>query len=644
MRIWQTTNWIADTGISSKVNAVYQYNLFDMDQIELLAPAKDLETGVAAINCGADAVYIGPPQFGAREAAGNSLDTIGKLCTYAHRYWAKVYVTVNTLLYDEELSQAESLIKQLHELSVDAVIFQDFGLLELDLPPIPLFASTQTHNHTPERISFLEKIGIQRVILARELSLPQIQAIRSATTIELETFIHGALCVSFSGQCYLSYAIGGRSGNRGQCAQPCRRPYELIDGKGRTLRSGQHLLSLRDLNLSQHIGELVDAGVCSFKIEGRLKDKAYVMNVVGHYRKLLDNVLQDRNKRASSSGKPILDFSPDPQKTFNRGFTTYFINGRQNPIAAPLSPKSLGEPLGTVVAAGRDHIMLDKSAPQISPGDGLCFISSAGELCGTNVNRVVDGRIFPDKMQFLKPGAQIFRNHNHTFLASLSKSEAQRRIHLLFRLSTTADEVCLEAIDEDKNQATSCVTYNPQPAIKPEQAIQTMRRQLEKLGESIFACSRFECDAQPIPFLPVSVLNNLRRSVVDELSRIRLENHPRKMTGIQKNEEAFPVQSMDFQGNVLNKKAVDFYHRHGVVQIELAAESGLDLTGRKVMTTKLCLRYELNSCPLQPDARPVEEPLTLIDEQGTEYPLKFDCAACQMEVYHRHLPNEHQDS
>ena len=615
-----------------------------MDQIELLAPAKDLETGVAAINCGADAVYIGPPQFGARESAGNSLDSIGKLCTYAHRYWAKVFVTVNTLLYDEELPQAEALINQLYELGVDAIIFQDFGLLELNLPPIPLFASTQTHNHTPERILFLEKIGIQRVILARELSLTQIQTIRAATTIELETFIHGALCVSYSGQCYLSYAIGGRSGNRGQCAQPCRRSYRLIDGKGHTLRSNQHLLSLRDLNLSQHIGELVDAGVCSFKIEGRLKDKAYVMNVVGHYRNLLDGILENRNKRASSSGKTIFDFSPDPQKTFNRGFTTYFINGRKIPVAAPLTPKSIGEPLGNIVAVGRDHIILDKSAPKISSGDGLCFISSAGDLCGTNVNRVVDGRIFPDKMQFLKAGLQIFRNHDHAFLASLSRSVTKRRINVGFHLSINDDEVCLEAVDEDKNRAIARASCSPQPAHKPEQAIETLRHQLEKLGESIFTCSGVECDVQPVPFLPVSLLNNLRRSVIDELVLVRLNTRPRKISGIRKNEETFPAKSLDFQGNVLNKKAVEFYQRHGIVKIEPAAESGLDLTSRKVMTTKLCLRYELNSCPLQTNARSIEEPLTLIDDQGIEYPLKFDCATCQMEVYYRHLPRDYQNS
>lgn len=611
-----------------------------MEQVELLSPAKDLETGIAAINCGADAVYIGASQFGAREAAGNTLGAIEQLSAYAHRYWARIYVTVNTLLYDNELTQAEALIWQLYQLGADAVIIQDTGLLELDLPPIPLFASTQMHNHSPERVAFLEKIGVQRVILARELTIDQIHNIRKATRIELETFIHGALCVSYSGQCYLSYAIGGRSGNRGQCAQPCRRPYKLVDGKGNTLISSQHLLSLRDLNLSQSLGDLVDAGICSFKIEGRLKDKAYVMNVVGHYRKLLDRILAERSKCASSSGTTTLNFVPDPHKTFNRGFTTYFLHGRHDPVTSPHSPKSIGEPLGRISDIGPDFIRLEAGAPEIAAGDGLCFYDHADELLGTRVNRVQDGCVFPDKMQTLKTGLFLFRNHDHAFLASLEKSRTRRKIQIHFRLTTSADHICLDITDEDNNRAMAQLPFTTLPANSPKQALEIIHRQLSKLGDTIYACSRIECDLDSIPFIPVSVLNTLRRSAVEELTVIRLQNRPRVETAILKNNEPFPGETLDFHGNVSNKKAGEFFRRHGVKTIEPAAESGLDMTGRKVMTTKLCLRYELNLCPLQKDADPVVEPLTLVDEEGLQYPIQFDCAACQMEVYFRRLPGK----
>jgi collagenase-like PrtC family protease len=323
-----------------------------MEPIELLAPAKDLDTGLAAINCGADAVYIGAAQFGAREAAANSLEDLEALVAHAHKYWARVYVTVNTLLRNDELPEAVRLIHRLHAAGVDALIIQDAGLLECDLPPLPLIASTQMHNHTPERVAFLEKVGFQRVILARELSLEQIRAIRAQTTLELECFVHGALCVSYSGQCYLSYAIGGRSGNRGQCAQPCRRRYSLVDSRGQTLASDRYLLSLRDLNLSADLKDLLEAGVSSFKIEGRLKDIHYVMNVVSYYRQQLDAILAGKGLQKSSSGRSQVGFTPDLAKTFNRGFTTYFLKGRDAAMHDHAAPKFTG----AAVEIGRAHV------------------------------------------------------------------------------------------------------------------------------------------------------------------------------------------------------------------------------------------------------------------------------------------------
>ena len=410
-----------------------------MKRIELLSPAKDLETGIAAINCGADAVYLGAAHFGAREAAGNPIADVERLIQYAHKYWARVYVVVNTLLYDEELDEAQRLIGQVYQAGADALIIQDAGLLELDLPPIPLFACTQMHNHTPERVAFLEQVGFQRAILARELSLPQIHEIRAKTSIELETFIHGALCVSYSGQCYLSYAIGGRSGNRGQCAQPCRRPYKLLGREGQVVSNRRYLLSLHDLNLSASLDELVDAGVCSFKIEGRLKDKTYVMNVVAHYRKLLDAVLNERAMRPTASGTIHLDFEPDPNKTFNRGYSSYFLYDRGADIAANDTPKSIGEPLGMVVSADRGSFTLEPSSPPLQPGDGICFLDANRELTGTTINRVVDRSIFPENMEHLKPGVQVFRNHDHAFTDVLVKSQSVRKIGVEMRLAAAAN-------------------------------------------------------------------------------------------------------------------------------------------------------------------------------------------------------------
>lgn len=609
-----------------------------MNPIELLSPAKDLETGMAAINCGADAIYLGAARFGAREAAGNPLGDIEQLARYAHKYWAKVYVTVNTLLHDEELDEAQKLIQQIYQAGADALIIQDAGLLELDLPPLPLFASTQMHNHTPERVAFLEKVGFQRAILARELTLDQIRAIRASTPIELETFIHGALCVSYSGQCYMSYAIGGRSGNRGQCAQPCRRTYTLLGQDGAPIVSDRYLLSLRDLNLTGSVDALLDAGVCSFKIEGRLKDRTYVMNVVGHYRKLLDQLLEQRSLRPAASGTVHLDFTPNPARTFNRGYSTYFLHGRGALIANPDTPKSLGEPLGKVAAATRRSFSLDPSAPPLHPGDGLCFLNFQRDLTGTTVNRIEEDQIFPADMKGLVPGVTVYRNHDHLFSEQLLKSQSARKIGLQLHLKATPDGLCLEASDEDHNRANFSLSSELQPAQQAEKARETIERQLRKLGNTDFECNQVIIDLDPLPFLPVALINTLRRGVVEALIQVREQNRPRPAGGAIQNTIPFPQKVLSFEGNVLNQKAAEFYQRHGVEGIEPAAESGLDLQGRKVMTTQFCLRYELNACPRQPDHQQLSEPLRLVDEQNIEYPLRFNCAECVMEVYFRTLP------
>jgi collagenase-like PrtC family protease len=609
-----------------------------MNSIELLAPAKDLETGLVAVNAGADAVYIGAPRFGARQAVGNSLRDIEKLVNYAHKYWARVYATVNTLLYDDELEEAVQLCHRLYRAGVDALIIQDVGLLESDLPPVPLFASTQMHNHTPERVAFLEQVGLRRVILARELSLEQIAAIRAATTIELETFIHGALCVCYSGQCALSYAIGdrhdnsGRSGNRGQCAQPCRRAYSLIDRHGNTQVPSRHLLSLKDLNLTDYLRDLIAAGVCSFKIEGRLKDQAYVKNVVAHYRLRLDAILPDQGMQASSAGRVKLDFEPDPNKTFNRGYTSYFLTGQRDEIASPETPKHAGEPIGVVTALGMNAFMLNVTAP-LNNGDGLTFFDRDGQLQGTLVNRVDGVTVFPAKMDGLYVGAQIRRNADHEFLRQLGKSQPERKIPLRMKFSETEDGFWLSAGDPEGNSVVIPLKWEKVPAQKAEQARATLERQLTRLGESDFKCDELKIELSQPSFLPVSTLNALRRELVEKLAEERRRNFPRWQAHIKPNEVPYPQNRLTFLGNVLNQKAEAFYRRHGVQEIEPAAESGLEMQDRKVMTTKHCLKYELGSCPHQERPIRLDEPLYLVDEDDLQLRLAFNCRECVMEIY-----------
>lgn len=610
-----------------------------MERVELLAPAKDLETGIAAISCGADAVYIGGAKFGAREAVGNPLEDIAALVSYAHKYWARVYVTVNTLLRDEELVPVEQMIRQLYESGVDALIIQDAGLLELNLPPLPLFASTQMHNHTPERVAFLEKVGFQRAILARELSLEQIRAIRAQTRLELETFVHGALCVSYSGQCSMSYVLGGRSGNRGQCAQPCRRPYRLVDKTGAVIEDQRYLLSLRDLNLSGELAGLLDAGVRSFKIEGRLKDRLYVMNIVGHYRQKLDALLEGRRLRAAASGKVYFDFTPDPLKTFNRGYTTYFLHGRTTPPGSIDTPKSQGEPVGKVTRLGVKSFTLDGSTA-MHRGDGLCFFNPQRELVGTTVNDVQGQVIFPAKMEGIRVGTPMLRNHDHRFLTALEKSQTARKIAVRFRLAETRTGLALFALDEDGVEAMITREIEKVPAEKPDQALATIEKQLRKLGGTDFTCDFVRVDLDMPYFIPIADLNALRRDAVETLAQQRLIEFPRQRGGAIQTDTPYPQTRLNYLGNVLNAKARAFYRRHGVTEIEPAAEAGMEMRGHKVMTTKHCIKHQLGACLKEKGANRLQEPLALVDEQGNRYPLRFNCARCEMEVYFQSIEEE----
>jgi collagenase-like PrtC family protease len=607
-------------------------------QIELLAPAKDLDCGLAAIDSGADAIYIGAPRFGARAKAGNSLDDIAALVEYAHTYWARVYVTVNTLLYDDELPQAVALLHELYDIGVDAVIVQDMGLLECDLPPLPLIASTQMHNHTPERVAFLEAVGFHRVILARELSLAQIRAIRARTSLELEFFVHGALCVSYSGQCYMSYAIGGRSGNRGECAQPCRRRYSLVDAEGRrVLVEGRHLLSLRDLNLGAHLGDLLDAGVTSFKIEGRLKDRGYVTNVVSWYRQHLDRLLAERGLARSSSGHSHVDFEPDVTKTFNRGYTTYFLDGRGEPPGSIKSPKMVGERVGAVASVGGNKFTVNTPL-ELHSGDGLTWFDARGELAGTLVNAVERAvervRLTVEDSRGVHPGLEIYRNRDHAFLRQVEQSRPGRQMMVQLRLETTPDGFRLQVIDEDGNVAASTLIAEKEPAHKPVQAEATAHRQLAKTGDTAFTAVEVELAWDKPCFLPVSTLNELRREALDRLVEVREANRPRMEGGIERNDVPYPETTLTYRGNVLNRQAEAFYRRHGVTDIEAAAESGLEMEGRVVMRTRYCIQHQLGLCDGAGNRADVRQPLYLVDEDGRRYRLRFDCAACEMEVFY----------
>jgi len=601
------------------------------ERIELLAPAKDGATARAAILCGADAVYIGAERFSAREAAGNSLSTIQQVTDFAHQYYAKVYVALNTLLRDDELSAAERMIHQFYEAGADGLIIQDVGLLELDLPPLPLIASTQMHNATAERVKFWEEVGFSRVILARELTLEQIREIRSQTHIELECFIHGALCVGASGQCYMSYALGGRSGNRGQCAQPCRRLYSLRDQRGELIVKDRHLLSLKDMNRCDYLADLIDAGITSFKIEGRLKDMPYVANTVGFYRQKLDSILAAKNLHRSSSGSAHLNFQPNLEKTFNRGFTDYGLIGPLGSIGSIDTPKSVGEYVGTVAGVEESCFSLDGSH-DLHNADGICFFDRQRRLDGTVVNRVEGRKVYPQKMQGIRPGLEIYRNFDYVFTRKLTGRAAERRIRLSMLLKDSPQGLVLAGSDEDGNEASVEIAGEKQPAQKKEAARQTICTQLTRLGNTIFECSDVQLQTQDAYFLPVSRLNAAKRELVEKLLAARKVNRPRSTGGVRKNAVAFPEEHLTYTGNVLNAKAGAFYQRHGVQSISPAAESGLDLSGQMVMTTKYCLRKELAMCP-GTESQPRAEPLILEDEDGRRFELHFRCGPCGMEVF-----------
>lgn len=601
--------------------------------IELLAPARDLDCGLAAIHHGADAVYIGGPRFSARAAAANSLQDLEKLVTAAHQFRAKVYIAMNTILDDRELEAAVSLAWQLHGIGVDALIIQDMGLLECDLPPVPLHASTQVDNRTPARVTFLEQVGFQQVVLARELSLAEIREIRAATSVALEFFVHGALCVSYSGQCYISEVVAGRSANRGECAQFCRHRYTLRDGRGRVLARDRYLLSLKDLDLSASLAELLAAGIDSFKIEGRLKDCNYVKNITAFYRRALDEIIDsDDGLSRASSGRCSFAFLPDPARSFNRGRTDYFLQGGRKAVGAIDSPKSLGQELGRVDLVGKNFFTLD-SRETVSNGDGLCFFNRHGQLIGMKVNRVADGRIFPKDAVMPPPGTTIYRNADTAFARLLAASEGCRKLALRLALRQTADGLLLRLVDEDGVSSETELKVAEEAARQTGSAPSLAARQLKKSGTTIFTVAEVSVDLGGETFFPAAVYNELRRQALAHHQAVRLSRYAPARSQLVVNDVPWPETEVSYLDNIANRRAEDFYRRHGVRRIDRATLAAGKVADCALMTTRYCIKAQLGLCPKdrKRDGGETVMPLTISDNTG-EYALEFDCRRCGMVV------------
>ena len=626
------------------------------NHLELLSPARDAEIGREAVLHGADAVYIGGPAFGARTKADNTVADIAGLTQFAHRYGSRIFVTVNTILHDSELEPARRYIHELYDAGVDALIVQDMGILELDIPTIALHASTQCDIRTVEKAKFLGEAGFSQLVLARELTLQQIAQMRAAVNPEvpLEYFVHGALCVAFSGNCYISEAHTGRSANRGSCSQECRLPYTLEDSQGRIVAFDKHLLSMKDNNQSANLAALIDAGIRSFKIEGRYKDMAYVKNVTAHYRSLIDGILEQRPElAAASNGKCTYTFTPDPDKTFNRSNTDYFATGRKMDIGAFDAPAYVGLQLGVVTRVAAQWFELDVAAAVLlANGDGLTWMHKR-EVKGTQANVVqkigtvwrITPNVVMQELQGLTVGTEISRNRDHAWELALTKKSSDRRIDIDIRFNETATGFALMLADGNGANATAIVAHAHESAQNAERAEASLRENLGKLGNTIFAARHIKIDWSQPWFVPASAVNALRREAVEKLEANRIRHMPKWTRA----EAAFPPalypeQSLTYLANVYNVAARDFYAEHGVTLIANAYEAHTEAGEVPVMVTKHCLRWSFNLCPKQ--AKGVQgvqgqiraEPMTLISG-GDRLTLKFDCKPCEMHVMGKMRPN-----
>jgi putative protease len=636
-------------------------------QLELLAPARDADIGIEAINHGADAVYIGGPSFGARSSADNSVSQIARLARHAHRFNSRIFVTLNTILRDNELEGARKLAWQLYDAGVDALIVQDMGLLELDLPPIQLHASTQTDIRTAEKARFLQDVGLSQIVLARELTLQQIATIRANTNCTLEFFVHGALCVAYSGQCYISHAHTGRSANRGECSQACRLLYQVVDDKGRFVAHDKHVLSMKDNNQSENLAALVDVGIRSFKIEGRYKDMGYVKNITAHYRKLLDALIDERQDSTqphhsplarASSGTTTFTFTPDPNQNFNREFTDYFVQGRKDDIGAFDSPKNPGQAIGYVTQIGPNWVELETTdaATVLHNGDGLCYYDLQKELVGLAINRAESvgkpkagtsprsqrWRVFPKDdlagLKDLRKGTEVNRNRDIDWVRVLEKKSSDRRIAVWAELTRTPKGVALTLTDEDGNTATTHATLPHTPANDPAANATLLEQHIGKLGTTIFIATHAYLTGASDLFVPASTLNALRRDCVEELETVRALALPRlpRAPAVEP-PVAFPEDTLSYLANVHNTAAYAFYSKHEVKVIDAAFESNEELGEVSLMITKHCVRFSLSLCPKQAkgvvgvQGQVKAEPLQLINGKE-KLTLRFDCKPCEMHV------------
>lgn len=636
-------NRLSSSSGADRLNAIHPSFFFmhtpfspsetDIRPLELLSPAKNLECGIAAIDHGADAVYIGASQFGARAAAGNTVEDIARLCDYAHRFRVRVFVALNTVLTDDQLADAEKLIWDIYRAGADALIIQDMGVTKLNLPPIALHASTQTDNRSVEKVRFLQDAGFSRVVLARELSQQEVGCIARATDVELEAFVHGALCVSYSGQCYMSQAMCGRSANRGQCAQYCRLPYDLLDADGQVLQMRKHLLSLKDLDQSASLAEMAEAGVMSFKIEGRLKDVDYVTNITAYYRRKLDELIASNPRyRRASAGRTTFFFEPNPEKSFRRNATDYFLHGRHAGMIQPDTPKSLGEYIGKVTFVGKGFFEL-RSHQELHNGDGLCFLNRQGELTGFRLNTATlqggKTRCVPGEMPALQVGAELYRNQDTQFEKVLKGKTSDRRVGVRLLFSETGTGFALQLTDEDGLVSRTDFAADKQPAQKPEAVQANVSNQLSKLGTTIYEALEVTVDLQGAWFFPASQLGEWRRSAVEAFELKRAEAYVRELPRPAV-ASAFPSKQLTYLGNVTNKLAETFYREHGVDAVasgfEVKAEKGVPL-----MFTRYCVKYEMGWCPKQGNPMPAREPLFLRHKEQ-RFRLTFDCKACEMRI------------
>ncbi len=604
-----------------------------MKQIELLAPAKNLDAARAAIDHGADAIYIGAAKFGARAAAGNSVEDLARAVEYAHQYGARLYATLNTLIFEEELRDAKAAAREVVATGVDALIVQDLAFARMGLG-VELHSSTQMCNSTPEGVKFLADSGFSRVVLERNLTLNEIRAINRVCSAELEIFIHGAICVGHSGRCLLSRSMTPtRSGNRGECSQPCRMRYDLTDGGGRNIVSGKHLLSVKDMNLSHRIGDLIDSGATSLKIEGRLKELSYTKNIVAHYRRIVDRAIAERDGYLRSSvGRSIVEFEPNPAKSFSRGATEYLLDGQREGLASLDTPKALGEVVGSVNAQRGDRIevKLNKGVSSLSTGDGICFVND-GELVGSNINRVGDGWFELNRGVDVSRGTTLYRNFDRLFEAAVESSRTRRRVAAVAAIRTTQQMVEVTYRDEEGYVGRASINAPLEEAKSREKMEQAIRTQLAKCGETIFEVSQIECKEWGGEFVAVSQLASLRREALETLREKRLEGakmRPQKIFEEQ-TETRFPTRELGGEVGVVNSLAEAFYRDHGVEEIAPSYERAESLSGVRVLVSSYCIRREIGEC-LKRGSKLREE---LFLERGDHrFRLEFNCAKCRMSL------------